>query len=601
MLSMTSMVSVRGFWSRWRRTAGFLGLLFATATPVAAAPPTVQPETRSVNPGVYDRAAAEVGLAEWGTAEQCGQVVHVIARYDSGRARLSVGLPPDTNPTAANAWLQGLTTLLGWSDVSLYSNRQPGALYLRIDAPKQVRRAGFGGSRANLDLPLLAEHLRSITNRPAVLAVRFSGAQVLRVSPAPAFRHRGKPDEVLFYRLQPAAGLRPMSVDFGVPTRWLAAMAVGFVVWLLFPVVALFAARAHIQGQERVDPVQRVVLFSRWRRGIFFVPLLSAFGMVLMVRGSFLMYLGMSLTYLIPIAMFLPTLLFSLAARLIGMPLERAAWPDREALPWFRAASKELRLLGLVLTVGLASYLIATFRIGGGARGAAFPMAMVAVPMLFALGVGLWTAAVNVRRKKGAMTSEPDAPAELTAAVRALTQGLEQPITRVQISKARDGLMAGAVVVLGDLAVVGSELTEALDTEQLAAYITASVLAQPRTRADKWIQTGAGWVMGLAALGTVVWALVSFSSANKRGFLPAMLVSQPVFIIGSMVVAHRAQKRVQAADFQVAEGMGEPRRFIETLKKVEELQLSTSGMDPSARNLPMAQRRQRLERKLGLE
>jgi hypothetical protein len=68
-----------------------------------------------------------------------------------------------------------------------------------------------------------------------------------------------------------------------------------------------------------------------------------------------------------------------------------------------------------------------------------------------------------------------------------------------------------------------------------------------------------------------------------------------------MVVAHRAQKRVQAADFQVAEGMGEPRRFIETLKKVEELQLSTSGMDPSARNLPMAQRRQRLERKLGLE
>lgn len=226
-----------------------------------------------------------------------------------------------------------------------------------------------------------------------------------------------------------------------------------------------------------MQPKQRMVLFHRRQRGIFFVLLLSAFGMLLMARGSFLMYFGMMLSLFIPIAMFVPALLFARAARLIGMPLERAASPKRAALPWHPAASKELWLLGLALAVGLVLHLFPTFRIAGGAD---FPMATVAIPMLFALGAGLWR-------------------------------------------------------------------------------------------------------------------------ANTRGFFPAMLLTQPLFIAGSMVIARRVQTRQRATDFEIAEGMSGPRRFIETLTKVEELQISASGMDPSARNLPLSQRRQRLERMLGLE
>jgi len=489
---------------------------------------------------------------------------------------------------------------LGWRNVTLYSNPQPGALYLRMESRSHVQSAGIGRSRATLDLGLLTRRLEEITDRRAMLAVRCIGSDVLAATPAPVYRHRTDPDEVLFYRLEPASSASPaLIVDFGVSPRAIAAIAVGFVLWLLFPVVALFVARQHILTQERVEPQQRVVLFRRWQRGIYFVPMLTAIGMIVVLRGSFLMYLGSSLAFLIPIAVFVPTLCFSLVARLVGLPLERAAWPERANLPWYRAASRELWIIGWAATVGVTFYVMTVY--GGGLRGAAFPMAMMAVPLAFGLGAAVWTAVVNARRKRGTMTSEPDAPDELVAAVRELTASLEKPITRVRVCKPREGLVAGTVVLLGDIAVVGSELTDTLDTEQLASYIAASALAQPRTRADRWIQAGAGWLMGLLAVGLVVWVILGFVRANSRSFLPAILVTQPLFIVCSLLVAKRAQNRQQDADFAVAEGMAEPQRFLQTLRKVEELQLSTSGMDPSARNMPMAQRRQRLERKLGLE
>ncbi|MCC2668560.1 MAG: hypothetical protein K0Q72_1031 [Armatimonadetes bacterium] len=82
----------------------------------------------------------------------------------------------------------------------------------------------------------------------------------------------------------------------------------------------------------------------------------------------------------------------------------------------------------------------------------------------------------------------------------------------------------------------------------------------------------------------------------------ALLLAQPAIFTLSRVLARRQQERQHRADLRVADALDDPRRYVETLRALEEVQIATSGVSPSAgRSLPIMQRRLRLERKLGLE
>ena len=60
-------------------------------------------------------------------------------------------------------------------------------------------------------------------------------------------------------------------------------------------------------------------------------------------------------------------------------------------------------------------------------------------------------------------------------------------------------------------------------------------------------------------------------------------------------------KRVEEADFQVAEALPNPRRMIDALREIEMLAAIHGGTDVENEANPLAQRRLRLARKIGLD
>jgi hypothetical protein len=553
----------------------------------------------------YADTASELGFPEWGKTTTNEQVVHVTARFDAERIRVVVMLPPATPLTIAEPWLQSLADAMGWQNVDLRSNPQPESLLLRADVRKSVRRSGFGASEARLDLARLTTELRKLTPQPALLGVRIVGAELQSVSVPAAAAGRSDGNHYLFYRLNganPPAG--PLTVVYGIPRRWLAAGATGLLLWLLFPVAALFAVRAYLLGLNEIEAKQRLALYRRWQRGVLVVPTVVAVGALILSRFSFLTYFGTAFAFAVPLAIVLPSTAFALAARLIGMPLERAAWPQRAELPWYRIVSVELGISAviLVMVVGTSVSMPALFRTGPASRTGSFFILPMLFPLLFGLGALAWGAITTHRRKKGTLPNEIEAPEELTATVRELTARLDCPIDRVRLVTRRDGLMAGNVAVLGDLAVLGQEITETLEPDQVAALIAAAALAQPRTRTDRWVNWGLTAGLMLPALGLLGWMAFSPGGTANRALLPVMVLLGPFTIVTSMANQRRTQKRQEQADLQAAESLSEPHRFLQALRQLEELQVAAGGLDSTtARNAVVFQRRTRLERRLGLE
>lgn len=579
-------------------------LLGPWCCPAYAAPP-VQRDSRATPSDPYADAAVELGFPEWGKATSNEQVVHITARFDAERIRVVVLLPPTTSLATAEPWLQSLSDAMGWQDVALSSNAQPESLLLRADVRKSVRRSGFGTSEARLDLARLTTELRKLTPKPALLGVRIVGAELQSASVPPVAGGRSEGNHYLFYRLNGAnPPARPLTFVYGIPRRWLVAGATGLLLWLLFPVAALFAVLTYLLGLNDVEVKQRLALYRRWQRGVLVVPTVVAIGALILSRFSFLTYFGTAFAFAVPLAIVLPSTAFALAARLIGMPLERAAWPQRAELPWYRIVSVELGISALILVMvgGTSISMPALIRSGGGAGTGRFFILPMLVPLLFGLGALVWGAVTTHRRKKGTLPNEVEAPEELTATVRELTARLGCPIERVRLVTRRDGLLAGNVAVLGDLAVLGHEITETLEPDQVAALIAAAALAQPRTRTDRWIHWGLSVGLMLPALALLGWMALSPSGGTNRSLLPVMVLLGPFTIVTSMANQRRIQKRQEQADLQAAEALSAPHQFLQALRQLEELQVAAGGLDSTtARNAAVFQRRTRLERRLGLE
>jgi hypothetical protein len=589
----------------------FLGPLGA---PARSAPP-VQRDSRPLNSDPYPDAARKLGFREWGDTRSSAQVTHVTARLDSERLRVTIALPPNLSVAGAETWLQSLSDAMGWQNVELHANPQPDSLLLRADVRSQVRSLGFGRSEAQLDPALLAAELRKLTPNPALLGIRVVGAELYSVNAPPAVSGRSGSEQFLFYRLsspmQPAA---PLTLAYGIPRRWLAAALVGLLLWLLFPPAALFAVRTYLMGQPEVDAKQRLALYRRWQRGVLVVPMLVLVGALVLSRFSFLTYFGTAFAFATPLAIVLPSTTFALLARLIGMPLERAAWPPRAELPWYRIASVELSLSALILTMVVCSSVtmpafMRAVSTGAGGRnnGGAVSSRFIILPMLLPLGFVLVAAirgrVTAYRRKKGTLPNEEDAPQELAGPIRELTARLGCPVERVRLVAQRGGTLAGNVSILGDLALLGKEITESLAVDQVAALVAAAALAQPRTRKDKWLQwsfTAAMLTPAVAIMGVLAFNPGGISA--NRALLPFTVLIGPLTMVGAMVTQRRTQKRQEQADLLAAESLTEPQRFLQALRQLEELQVAAGGLDPTAaRNAAVFQRRTRLERRLGLE
>lgn len=572
--------------------------------PSWSAPP-VQRFSRPITSDPYPEAAAEFGFREWGGEGGNPSLVRATARLDAERLRLTIELPPGTPLAGGERWLQGLSDAMGWQDPTLSSNLQPEALYLRADVRQVVRKRGFGRSEAHSDAALLAAELRKLSPRPVLLGIRLVGAELETASTPPVATGRSGGHTFLFYRLSdfnPGSGA--LSLQYGLPQRWLAAGAAGLLLWLLFPPLALYAVRSYLAGQAEIEPRQRLLLYRRWQRGVLVVPTALALGAMLLGRFWFLGYFGTGFALATPMLIILPGLLFGLTARLIGIPLERAAWPQRAELPWYRLASTELWLGGMVLvgvTVGgfMAS---STLTIGVGAA-ASRPLLPLLFPAALAVGLVTWSAVVNYRRKQGTLPNETDAPAELTEVVRDLTTQLGVPVERVRLAPAREGLMAGTVAVLGSLVLIGKELVENLEEDQVAALIAAAALSRPRTRGDRWLTWGLSFGLLLPflfLLGASLWS--RGGAASNRSLFPLLMLASPLSVAGSFVQQRRLQARQALADFQAAEALGQPHRYLAALRRLEEVQMESGGLGPAAvRTSPLAQRRERLARRLGME
>ena len=335
-------------------------LLAAAAAAVASTPclaaPQVVPERRFPPLGVYDAAASRAGVPEWGAIAQYPHVVRVLVRLQADRASLTFVLPADVPLARAEAWLQRLSDTLGWTSVDLYSSPQPGMLLMRAAVRDMVSPPRRGRSRATLDLPAIARGLRELSRR-GLLAVRMTGAEVVSVSPEPWKRDHHGDDTFLFYRLsdKTARNGAPLRVEYGLPDRWLAAAASAYVIWLLFPYIALLAVRALLAKGAGPDPRAKVTLYRRWQRGVTMAAVLCAFGSSFAVGAGKMVYiLGAAGPALPSLLFLLPICALTVGARVVGLPLEWVVWPSRRELPWYRAASAELYLAGLLLLCGAA-------------------------------------------------------------------------------------------------------------------------------------------------------------------------------------------------------------------------------------------------------
>lgn len=577
----------------------------------AIAAPSVSPLPRPPQIGAYDAAARQLGVQEWGSARQSAGLTHVLLRLDGRRAILTVALPASTSPTTADRWLQGVSDELGWADVDLYSSSQPGGVFVQIRAAEVGRMTSPGRRRFDLPAGLLQKRIAALARGPVWLAVRSAAPEVGTAVLIPAARGRFGGSEYLFYRLDRVSA-PAISIEYGVSRRWMAAAVTTLLLWLIFPVFALFGAREHLRRQSRVPAMDRLRAFRRWQFGISTVWVFGLIGVPFLLGLEQLTYIsgsgGPGNVFRTP-PLFFVYLVFgglSLPARLIGLPLEREARPEHREIPWYRLARGEMILTAafvaiIVLVNTLTAFLSSRPTALGGSTVAA---GIGGVALLIGAGL-LWEARVWRDRKQGKRPNEPDAPEPLTGAVREFTTVLGAPVQRTLLLPAKaSASLLPIIMVRNGVAVVSEAVVRELDAEQVGALIAAQSLALPRTRKDRLAQwalaaSGLGLALGLAP------ALLMTSGGNSRAaagpLLGVLMVGTPLVLTALFAFARGVQRRQQEADFRVAEALPEPRRFMDALRKVAEMQFTAQSLRANMQDPSRNERLVQLQRRLGLD
>lgn len=590
----------------WALIAGML--LWGAARGAEAGPP-VMPDSRRPSVSTYDSAAAEAGVSDWGATTRSASLVHVTVRLENQRLRLLISLPPSIPAAQADTWFSSLADAMGWPGANLYSRAQAQAYLLRADVVGEGLTQNGLRLSGGFPLDVLQQQLRALTPLPALVAVRTVGDKEFSMKPKPEARTNSGGDWFHFYRLGPtAAPLAPISVQSVIPVRRLAAALTALLLWMFVPLVGCFILREHVKKLAEVEPMDRLHQYRRWLRGIMLASLAGMTVSFFTLALPLISFVPGRFSAVFPMLIWMPLLGGQLFGRLIGLPLERDAWPQRRSLPWYRMLTGELVGTAMVACIFFGIAAVTSTSRGSGLAGIPHVMLLaMGIPILSGCGFALWGWYKWNQRKKGLSAGDTEAPPEVLAAVQELTTRLEVPVERVVISPPvmTGGIVAMVVAVKDTTAVVSTELASALSPEQVAALVAATALVQPRTRRQKWQQ-------GLLTTGMLlpVLALVPFSllaaTGSFRGFssaMPLVMLVGPATMILSMLYTRRTRRLQEEADFRVAEATDQPRLLVDALKKQEEVTAATAGLDSrtAANSALLTQRRTRLQQRVGLD
>ena len=619
--------------ARWqlRRWPPLLGLALVAGLQSAAfaAPPvTVQPAAaRGIEE--YDAAARDAGMAEWGVAYDAGRATHFCLRLGN-RSTLSVFLPPDGDTAGQDRWIQDLVDRLGWTRVGLFRSSLPTTTVMRVETRDVVRTTNAGDWAAEFNLAALETAAPS--GRPAYLGVRTDLAGMPQRTPPPAFQIVRGRWQYAFYRLP--TGSPSFQAVYRVPPRWRAAAWISLLLWMLFLPTALWIVRNRLRGLDVTPPgvppprpgtdlagaewtewkeareSHRFALYNWWCGGVSGVALIGVVlcAFVLGIPRFFTtVAFGRPEAYqLIFIGgFFLPRLI----QRLLGLPLERSAFPVRARMPWYRIAGLEI---GVLVGLGLMFGLLGAARAGAlSGLGGWLPRGgvshVVVLPVLFASVAGLvaaawyWERFKWRRRRTGPWKGEDELPAEAEAALLALSEPMGCPVRRAYVPR-KAGYPSG-VQVYEDLALVNRDCLEQLSPEELSALVAAEALFFRESRRD-WYDRYGAWITMLPMLvcaGTIIWG-ASGGTRPPGWAMTLFAISMPLLVITSMISTRRTLRRRVEVDLQVADAASSPRVMIRALDRLNRLGLSPVASSPRHQHLqPNALRLQRLKDRLGLD
>ena len=583
--------------------AALFTLLTAAAARAQEGDYVVTQDGRPMRPGAYLSASKDAAFSEWGDGLDCRQTVHVMLRISDPNLRLTVGLPPATPIPKATKWLQELAADFGMVQPGLNLNPQQNALFLRADfdgdwTGRQTRRLDF-------DLPKFQRKLAELTEKPALLGVNVATGDVLSVSPEPAARGSAAISKVLFYRLTP--GIGALSLTTGLPPRIFAALISALAAWLLFPPLVMFAAREHLRRDKRLEPKPKLQTYRRWQRAVIFATMLGLPATMFLFGPQRFFALGAVGPGIMPAIVLLPMSLSSLAARMIGLPLEREAWPQRRDIAAYRLVGADL--IGstiMLLFVGAVVALPAIIRSGqlnlsGSNVAWLFVGSGIAIATVIALAVYVpaerrWRYRRTHLPKDEALASEA-----VHEAVRDLAERLDAPVRRVIVRLRRPiWNIQLAVEARGELGVLAEELADDLEPEQVAALVVSQSLQEPREKRDRLFRA----LLSFSPLVILASSLGIVASATMGGggtammllFLPIVLT-----VFGAIALSRTQAKRAEDADFLVAESLSSPRQLLNALVLIEDLTSMAMGVERKGDQSPFAQRRLKLAKKLGLD
>lgn len=574
-------------------------VLLALPASARAAKPVV-PDSRPVRVEHYDAAAKQLGLAGWGAALDNEQCIHVMLRLDSDRATLGVGVPAAVTRARAEAWFRKLADAAqgapGWGGADLYLASHEGRFFLRAVRRGGQRWAGLGSSEAVIDLPLLRARLAELHPEPAWLAVRLVGADLSWVTPAPVASIRIDDDSYVFYRLD--SGARLARIGYGLPRRWVVAAVGSLLMWALLPLLLLWAAREQARRQVRLDAPARLDAYRRWEKGVrYLIPAGLIATVFLLGFGRFRLLFGGSMPFVM--LLFLPMYAVSTVARLVGLPLERAAFPERAAVPWYRMIGGEIAGLVLICAMfGVVPVVMA------GRAGALVPGIglLFALPLLAVAAILAWSTLAWRRRLRGEAPGETAAAGEVMEQVREITTRVGCRVERILVPERSRG--ATHVEVREGVAVVPAALMEALQPDQVAAIVALQALLARQTPGERALHWATA-LAGLAPLLVLVPAGIRGGGGARSAFAmmaPVLLLSMPLMLVLATVSSRRRQQRHDEADRLIGDLLPEPRRYVEALEAMHRLQLAGLTSSTSAAVLRVHQQRmERLRRRLGVD
>lgn len=555
-------------------------------------------------PGRFaDAAARAAGFSEWGTAIDNRTSLHVMVLFDR-TTRATVVFGPPTMPLARlAAWSAELKQAPGLElgNARVVATPVPRIIGVSAASPERI---GLGRYRTRLDLDAVRRVIQPVAPGPLYVSVSVPEGEALTPNGTPAARALVSGREYFFYRVDTKPNASPAGtvvVEFGPTRRWLAAAASVLVLLAVFPFLALFAVREQLRRSTVLQGKDRLRVFRRWQSGIIVVAMISGvsslfllgFSQVVAVVGKGVAPLAAGL-YLWPLCV------LSVVGRLIGLPLERDAFPQFRDKPWYSFIAFQVFGGALGMAV-MAVVLLRPLSAAGGAGGPVHPAiwGLAGALMLVLLGPSLWGVWLWKRRRQGAGTGEEEASPEVVESVRDLTTRLDCPVERVLLGKGVWNLPVGGLGVSATIAVVSSELARVLEPEQIGALVAAAALLAPRTALARAQQI----VLQIVLLGPLL-GLSYFMVAGGwgRSGAPVMLVLSMTTFITLFALQKRGLKRQETADLQVIELLSSPRVFLDALRQQEELAMATAGGSVNPKmTTAFARRRLQLERRLGLD